>query len=203
MSFNKQMQVAYDEIVGEYVARYSGSYPGLDDWRTRFLTLVTEGTPILEVGCGPGRDMAWLEAQNKRVVGVDLSAGMLSRARIQVRGPLAQMDMRRLAFRDRCFGGVWCLASLLHLPKADAPIALGEMQRGLMPGGVLMLALQEGDGEGWESTPYASTVDRFFARYSQDEAEVMLTQTGFTIHERGRNDSRARTWLQFLAKNPS
>lgn len=199
MSFSRQMQAAYDETADEYAARYGGDFPGLDDWRARFLARVKEGEPILEVGCGPGRDMAWLEAQGWPVVGVDLSVGMLARARTLARGPLAQMDMRQLAFPAKCFGGVWCLASLLHLPKADASLALGEMRRVLTPGGALMLAIQEGEGEGWETSPYGRAVGRFFARYSQEEAEAMLVRAGFNVRERGRNESRARVWLQFLA----
>ena len=199
MSFSRQMQAAYDEIADEYAARYGADFPGLDDWRARFLGIVKEGKPLLEIGCGPGRDMAWLEAHGWPVVGVDLSAGMLARARAQVRGPLAQMDMRRLSFPANCFGGVWCLASLLHLPKADAPQALSEMWRVLTPGGALMLAIQEGEEEGWETNPYGRAVDRFFARYTQEEAEAMLIGAGFNVRERGRNESRVRVWLQFLA----
>ncbi|HZO33237.1 MAG TPA: hypothetical protein VFH48_45415 [Chloroflexota bacterium] len=39
------------------------------------------------------------------------------------------------------------------------------MRRVLAPGGPLLLGIQEGDGEGWEPSPYAVPVERFFARY--------------------------------------
>ena len=133
------------------------------------------------------------------VVGVDLSAGMLAQAQTTVRGGLVQMDMRRLAFLDGSFHGIWCMASLLHLAKAEAPLALREMWRVLVPDGALLLSIQEGAGEGWEDNRYFGTVQRFFARYSQGEAEKLLEDSGFVVLDRGRNESPLRMWLQFLA----
>ena len=113
------------------------------------------------------------------------------------------MDMRQLAFPDHRFGGIWCMASLLHLPKADAPLALSEMLRVLTPGGALLLTLQEGAGEVWEENRFFGATQRFFARYSQDEAAKMLRAAGFSIVDRGRNESSLRRWLQFLVTKPS
>lgn len=112
------------------------------------------------------------------------------------------MDMRHLTFPDGTFQGVWCLASLLHLPKAEAPIALREMWRVLARGGALLLSVQEGEGEGWEDNRYFGNVHRFFARYSQGELERMLSEVGFAVLDRGRNESPLRMWLQFLAAKP-
>ena len=169
-STGKRMQAVYDQIAGEYAARTAAMPAELVNAGTRFLALAGPGARILDVGCGPGRDMAWFEAQGAAVTGVDLSAGMLRQAGTRVRGALVQMDMRRLAFPDRTFRGVWSSASLLHLPRAEAPGALAEMRRVLVPGGAFFLAIQEGEGEGWESGRFEN-VERFFVRYSQDEAE--------------------------------
>jgi ubiquinone/menaquinone biosynthesis C-methylase UbiE len=143
--------------------------------------------------------MDWMESQGMKVVGVDLSAGMLAKARSKVQGNLVQMDMRRMAFADGCFDGVWCVASLLHLPKKEAPEALTEMARVLVHGGALLLSIQEGEGEGWEESRYFGAVQRFFARYGQSEAEKLLVEAGFSVLDRGQNHSPLRSWLQFLA----
>lgn len=174
--------------------------PGLVELGQSFLRFVGPRGLVLDLGCGAGRDMAWMEAQGIAVVGADLSAGMLAQAQARVRGPLAQMDMRKLAFPTQCFQGVWCMASLLHLPKSEAPVALGEMRRVLTPGGALVLGLQEGEGEVWEPSPYGP-VDRFFARYSPDEAAALLGQAGLDVRERSRGGGEAggHLWLRFLA----
>lgn len=191
---------AYDQIAALYAKRNAAMPEDLATLATRFLELVRQGAKILDVGCGAGRDMAWMEARGARVTGVDLSAGMLAEARRQVRGALLQMDMRRLNFPDARFGGVWCTASLLHLPKREAPGALREMRRVLVPHGILFLCIQEGAGEGWESAPYDVAVDRFFARYRMEETNDTLSRAGFVILACHRTDAGSRRWLQILAK---
>ena len=138
-------------------------------------------------------------AQGGQVIGADLSTGMLTLAQAAIPGRAVQLDMRHLAFADGAFAGVWCMASLLHLPKADAPDALREMYRVLAPGGALVLGVQGGNGEGWEGVAYAAPAERFFARYQPEEVATLLTSTGFTVRQRGETDERGRHWLQWFA----
>jgi ubiquinone/menaquinone biosynthesis C-methylase UbiE len=56
-------------------------------------------------------------------------------------------DAREIPFRPAIFDGVWAYASLLHLQKADVPLALAEAFRILRPGGVLFTSMQHGSGE--------------------------------------------------------
>lgn len=195
---SERVTLAYDTVAGAYAERNAAMPPALIDLGQQVLARVGVRARILDVGCGAGRDMAWLERQGARTVGVDRSAGMLWQARAHVRGDLARMDMRALALRARRFDAVWCVASLLHLPKADAAFALKEMRRVLKEGGTLALALQEGAGEGWETGPYPE-IERYFARYSSDEAEALLVRTGFNILDGGIDETADRRWLRFLA----
>lgn len=198
----RRTSAAYDRIAADYAARNAAMPPNLLDVGARFLARAGPGRHVLDVGCGAGRDMAWLEAQGAEVIGVDLSTGMLAQAQPSVRGRLLRMTMRHLAFRSGHFAGVWCMASLLHLPKAEAPGVLAEIRRVLTPGGVLALGLQEGTGEGWEHGPYPD-VERFFARYTAEEAETLLTAARFDVLERRRDDTGARRWRTFLALLPA
>jgi ubiquinone/menaquinone biosynthesis C-methylase UbiE len=177
----ERIGAAYDTIAAEYAERTGRMLPEHLELGRDFLAPVPPPARLLEVGCGAGRDMAWFESQGANVVGVDLSPGMLRQARGRVRGELLEMDMLGLGFPDGSFEGVWCMATLLHLPKADAPRALGEMRRVLAPGGALALSLQRGEGEMWETVAYGHRVERFFARYSADEAERLLGAAGFGV----------------------
>jgi hypothetical protein len=147
--------------------------------------------------------MAWLEDQGLRVIGVDLSRGMLEQARTRVGGPLVQMDMRRLALRAGAFHGAWCSAALLHLPRADAPAVLAGIAALLVLGAPLFLSLQGGAGETWEHAAYGHTVDRFFARYGADEVLTMLSDAGFTPQLTDQEPVGSRLWLRFLAHRGS
>jgi SAM-dependent methyltransferase len=201
------MRAAYDRIAPTFAAVNAEMDPAVVELGERFLRLAgrdarASALPVLDLGCGAGRDMAWMEGQGNRVIGVDLSAGMLAEAGTRVRGPLLQMDMRQLAFAEGRFRGVWCMASLLHLPKSEAPVALAEMRRVLAPGGALMISIQEGHGEAWEPSPYGP-VERFFARYSLDEAQALLAHAGFQVLESGIDDLGVKRWLRFLALAPA
>ena len=63
------------------------------------------GARVLEVGCGAASCSRWLAGRGARVVGLDLSAGMLAHARAADRRtgavvPLVQADAGALPFRD-------------------------------------------------------------------------------------------------------
>lgn len=199
---NRRMAEAYDRIAGIFAERNAATSAHLLGLGERFLALAGPTPRVLDLGCGPGRDTDWLADRGARLVGVDLSRGMLAEARARTRASLARMDMRRLGFTAGCFDAVWCMASLLHLAKAEAPHALQEIRRALRPGGVLHLGLQAGGGEGWEVTAYGP-VERFFARYSPDEAGQLLRQAGFFIRHAEVYEGNSRTWLHLLATTPA
>jgi ubiquinone/menaquinone biosynthesis C-methylase UbiE len=165
---------------------------------TRFLARLEAGAKVLDIGCGDGKHMAWMESHGLHVTGIDISTGMLAQARTIVRGELLKMDMCHLTFPPASFAGIWCSASLLHLPKAQAPDALRQMHRILTPEGTLFLGLQEGEGEGWQVTRFG--VERFFARYTSEEVETLLSQTNFSLNEYHRDATGPRPWLNFFAR---
>ncbi len=85
-----------------------------------------------------------------RYAATTLSNEMLAQARMRVRGEVVQMDMCQLTFPAASFEGIWCCASFFHIPKAQATTALSQMQRVLIPEGMLYLSLLEGQDETWE-----------------------------------------------------
>ncbi|SCG42515.1 class I SAM-dependent methyltransferase [Micromonospora inositola] len=190
-------RAAYDRIAEDFAAR-NPDVPApylafADEFQRR-----ADG-PLLDLGCGPGRDLAFWAGRGVAAVGLDLSAAMLRAARTRVQAPLVQGDLLRLPFRAGVFGGVWCSAALLHLPKAAASAALADMRRVLRPGGPLLLSLQEGDGESWQRWP-GENADRFFARYRAEEVGELLRGVGFTLLGRERDVTpTGKRWLCHLA----
>jgi ubiquinone/menaquinone biosynthesis C-methylase UbiE len=193
-----QTRAAYDQIAARYAQANAAMPTELATAAARFRRLVGPEARVLDLGCGAGRDMAWLERLGLNIIGVDYSSGMLAHALVQANGPLLLMDIRHLGLRDLQFRGVWCCASLLHLPKSEAPQAFAEMRRVLVPGGVLFLSVQLGVGEVWERCSYADA-ERFFSRYEQSEMAALLSECGFTTIQSASNQGSARLWLQFFA----
>jgi phosphatidylethanolamine/phosphatidyl-N-methylethanolamine N-methyltransferase len=101
------------------------------------------GGRILEVGVGTGLslpDYAW----TNRIVGVDLSAPMLRKAKARMRehrlsnvDGLAVMDARRLGFQDCAFDVVVAQYVITAVPEPEA--TLDEFARVLKPGGEIIL----------------------------------------------------------------
>ncbi len=73
----------YDRTAGEYVARWFDR-PVVEPYLDRFIPLVQDRGPVADVGCGPGRDVAYLLKHKVPTIGVDLSASMLAEARDRV-----------------------------------------------------------------------------------------------------------------------
>jgi SAM-dependent methyltransferase len=115
-----------------------------DPWLARWLPLVAEramGLPVLELGCGGGRDSAVLAAAGHRVVGVDLSAEAVERARQRV--PSAEFHCQdfRAPFPVERAGVVVASLSLHYFPWPETEALVERIERLLDPAGVLLCRL--------------------------------------------------------------
>ena len=167
--------------------------------------------PILDVGCGPGRDSLLLAQMSFNVIASDLSEAMLTEARKRCQNqPSAEritfrcMDMRTLNLPDASCAGLWVSASFLHIPKRENLAVLKELVRVLAPTGPLMLLVKESDSsedERYEAHPETGKL-RFFARYRGGELWTLLEQADLKVLEITTTvDSRftdGRRWLAAL-----
>jgi ubiquinone/menaquinone biosynthesis C-methylase UbiE len=97
---------------------------------------------ILEIGPGPGVLLQNIAARSAGAVGLDLSPGMLVRARDRLRragvsARLAQGNIVQLPFAAHSFDGIALTFMFSAVP--DGPAAMGELARVLRPGGVIAL----------------------------------------------------------------
>jgi trans-aconitate methyltransferase len=65
----------------------------------RFLSLIARSGAVLDIGCGPGRDVRAMAEKGVASVGIDFCEEMLAEARRRVpTGIFRRMDMQRLAY---------------------------------------------------------------------------------------------------------
>jgi SAM-dependent methyltransferase len=103
----------------------------------KFLRRLTPHGTLLSAGCGAGLyDGLLLEARHN-VIGIDLSEGMLARAR--ERFPNIQYFKKGLQEIDfqNAFDGVICIDALEHVFPEDWPVIVRGFREALKPGGVL------------------------------------------------------------------
>ena len=171
---------AYDAIAPEYAEKFGGDLERLELDRALldFLAATAAGGLVLDAGCGPAQAGGYLAARGCRVLGLDLSAGMLASAVAQ-HGALgfraARADLRQLPLPRRACAGATSFYALHHLPREDLLAALSEFGRVLAPGAVLLLATHEGTGEFVaEGNP-----DIRGTLYTGEELADALTKAGF------------------------
>ena len=176
----------YDEIAPDFAVKHWET--DLSALLDRFCAYLHPGARVLDVGCGPGRDVLHLAERGFWAVGLDRSAGMLREAKAHGAGRLVQVDARALPFARGSVDGVWACASLLHLPKPELPIALAEIRRALGHGHVCLI-LKQGKGEGGRDAEKEQR--RLLAYYDPAEVELALERAGFRVMEcRLEPDSR-------------
>ncbi len=216
-------QHTYERIATSYAAQHATAVGGATLWQAcmqRFADIVRGNAayqeqpelPVVDVGCGPGRDALQLAQLGFHVVGTDLSEAMLNEARIRCQGQpgaeritVQRMDMRSPDFAAASCAGLWVSASFLHIPKRENQQVLREFRRVLIPGGALALLVKErddGPDERYE-VHQPSGEQRFFARYRGSELWELLEQAGFLMLEmRTARDGRFKNlqrWLGALA----
>jgi len=109
---------------------------GLDQrWRRSTVTALAlaEGALVLDLACGTGDLSRAAQRLGYRVVGADLSAGML--AANGAATPLVEADGSRMPFATAAFDGLVCGYALRNF--TDLAATLAECARVLRPGGRL------------------------------------------------------------------
>lgn len=157
---------------------------------------------VADVGCGPALDGLRFARAGYRVIGIDLSSGMLRIAAEHLPGRVAQGDLRTLPVRPASLAGIWCVAALLHVPEPETPVVLDNLYRGLCPGGVLALVTAIGEGSRFEAVPFAPDEQRWFVYRQPDQLSRQLQDAGFRIGY-SRVVEGNRTWLTALAERAS
>ena len=115
---------------------------------------------ILDLGCGPGRDLKTFTALGHRAIGIDGSAEFVNMARNFSGCEVWQQDFLHLDLPPALFDGIYANASLFHVPKAALPAVLTKLYAALKPGGILFSSNPRGNNqEGWNGPRYGSYHD--------------------------------------------
>lgn len=115
---------------------------------------------LLDLGCGPGRDLKTFSALGHHAIGLDGSGEFAAMAREYSGCEVWQQDFLHLDLPPEKFDGVYANASLFHVPSAALPGVLAKLHATLKPGGVLFSSNPRGQNEeGWNGPRYGSYHD--------------------------------------------
>lgn len=153
-----------------------------------------------DIGCGSGRDTAWLKSVRYEVTGYDASEALLEEARRRHPGvpfePAALPALSALAAGS--FQNVLCETVIMHLPVEEIPVAVDALWALLKPGGTLYLT--------WRVTEGASSRDDAGRLYSAFDASLVrdrLTGAQIPLDAEGPSASSGKLVHRLVARRPT
>lgn len=125
-----------------WVDNYDEPGNGLIDVEQPIVRSIIDKIPIgtaLDAACGTGRHTEYLVSRGHRVIAIDGSVEMLTRAQTRVRDAnFLRADLLNLPIPDDRIDLVVCALALTHV--GDLSAAMGELARVLRPGGHLIIS---------------------------------------------------------------
>lgn len=128
---------------------------------------------ILDLGCGPGRDLMAFRALGHHATGLEGSAPLAALARAHSGCVVLEQNFLQLDLADARFDGVFANASLFHVPSHALPRVLRQLHDALKPGGALFSSNPRGNGE------EDFNGGRYGVYHSWDSWRALMADAGF------------------------
>jgi len=196
---DRETLAAYDSAAGSYAAEWEDDQDVPTDLYDLLQRFFTPGS-VIEIGCGSGRDAAWLAAQGYAVTAFDASGPLLEEARRRHPGiefavatlpGLSEIGVRQAA-------SVLCETVLMHLPADEIAPAAARRYELVEPGGTLHVS--------WRVTAGADLRDPAGRLYSAFEPALVLGALGgaaVLYDEEQRSASSGKTVHRVIARRPA
>lgn len=111
-----------------------------------FTQHLSNGARVLDAGCGSGRDAKAFHEMGYLVDAFDASSAMVELARQHTGLPVQLMTFSEIDGKAQ-YDGIWCCASLLHVPSSELLAVMQRLADALKPGGVWYVSFKYGNGE--------------------------------------------------------
>jgi SAM-dependent methyltransferase len=182
-----ELQTSYDAVADEYVRRIYDElqHKPLDrQLLDRFADGIQAAGLVGDLGCGPGHVARYLHERGVKMIGVDLSPGMIEQARRLNPGiPFQQGNMLALDVEAEAWAGAVAFYSIIHIPRDEVVGALVEIKRVLRPGATFLVAFHIGEEAIHLDELWGKPVSADFIFFRPDEMENYLTAAGLVIEE--------------------
>ena len=168
---------AYSNAPQQYVERYSDH---LLDRPRRFAKQLPIPSRILDLGCGPGRDLRIFTESGHQAVGLDLNpdfARLASKHGIVTLGDIR--DVKSL-YSPSSFDGIWAQASLVHLSHDETVRVLGALNLLLAPNGHFYACVSASGETGWREEADGM---RWYTTWPEQTFANEIESAGFIVNE--------------------
>lgn len=154
---------------------------------------------ILDLGCGPGRDLVFFKSIGHIPVGLDGSEAFVDMAQTETGCEVLHQNFLSLDLADERFDGIFANATLFHVPSAELPRVLKELYASLKPGGVLFSSIPRLMGSDADMDE-GFVNERFCCYHTWESWRRYCLDAGFTeLHHYYRPDGKPRDQQPWLA----
>lgn len=191
------MSVSYYERHADKFAKDTLSVD-MEELYGPFLARVVQKGLILDAGCGTGRDTREFIRRGYSVEAFDASGRMAELA-----SSVAGIAVEKKAFDEldasNRYDGIWCCASLLHVPAIDFVAVGRRLARAMKPSGVWYLSFKNGSGERNDGERlFVDHTEASLVKAISSIGDVELIEVWITSDRRpGRSSEK---WINALAK---
>jgi SAM-dependent methyltransferase len=162
-------RAAYDTDAAAF-ARDWHEQPAPVDLQEIVSRFFIRGGATADIGCGSGREVAWLNANGFPAAGFDASEGLLAEARSRypdLKFAWAELPALR-GIAANTYDNVLCETVIMHLDRGRIASAVGRLLDIVKPSGVFYLS--------WRVTEDADQRDKYQRLYAAFDAELVRTE---------------------------
>lgn len=159
-----------------------------------FEAYVPPKASILDVGCGAGRDALYFYEKGYDVTAFDYSLELVKNAQALTGLPILHRSFYEIDERNK-YDGIWCCASLLHVPFDQLSDVLMRLVRALKIEGVAYLSFKYGDSMREHN-------GRIFTDLNEQSIRTYLTPLPVSIQKEwiteDQRPDRVERWLNVI-----
>lgn len=136
----------------------------------------SKAASILDLGCGPGRDLITFRDLGHEAIGLDGAEEFVEMARRNSGCEVWHQNFLQLDLPSKRFDGIFANASLFHCPSQEFPNVLRKLEQALATEGILFTSNPHGsNSEGWSGERYGCYLDvEIYRQYLADAGFVEL-----------------------------
>lgn len=160
-----------------------------------FYRYLPVGARVLDAGCGSGRDSKTFAEKGYQVEAFDASPTLAKLA-----SKHAGISVQTLRFEEFVsephYDGIWCCASLLHLPYSQLSDTLRRLSNACKPQGIIYISFKYGDQERQAGEIHFTDLNEVRLKtLIHSVSELRLEKCWITADQRPDRDER---WLNAL-----
>lgn len=165
----------------------------LYDEMFKFTSCFADGSKILDLGCGVGKEAYLFKTQGYDVTAIDGSSYWCQEINKRLKLNATCMDIRGIDY-DSEFSGIWCNSVIQHISKPDAQVVFNKCYTALRQSGVFFVSFKD--------KYFPSPEDqRTYELYTNDEIIDMAKNAGLKLFKKwDKQDSLGRdvVWNCYL-----